>query len=138
MKDFQKPLHWGMTYKQFKELYEKWGLDLYWIQDKYVRVSQRGVQLHTHHPGDCGVLLVKSANYADAEIVQRMHEIATKCGFSKMFATVVGNEYKEAAEAFMNHPLWTCVHTGKSNRSLGHSDEWVLVYYNPNCEYKGH
>lgn len=143
MRNFEKPLQWGMSYEKFKKLFAEWNIPEDHIEENKVFLNEgpRGymnTSLHTYYPGDCGVLLVKSANHATPEIVERMHQVATKCGFSKMFATVVGNSYEKAAQAFMNHPLWTCVHTGKSNRSNGYSDEWVLVYYNPDCEYKGH
>lgn len=141
MKDYEKPLHWGLTYKQMRELLESLGYSFESWQNRATidmdKIALGGITL-TSWVGDCGVLLVSGANYATKKVLDDIHTIASKCGFSKMLATVVGGAVSNAATTFTEQPLWKLVASGKSNRSSGRSDDYVFVYYNENCEYKGH
>lgn len=136
MKDYECPLSWGLSFEKFKKLFQQLNLDEAWINKNHVDVD-----VYTWLEGnnfDCGALILHGANYVTSEILNNVHIIASKNGFSKIFATVVGYKKEPIAQVFLDDPRWQLVVKGKSNRSNGNYDEWVFVYYNPDCEFKGH
>lgn len=138
MKDYVKPLEWGLSYAKFKELYAELGISVDYIQKGSVTLG--GYTSLNAHTFDCGALIMRQAGCANKEILDNVHTIATKNGFSKIFATVVSSytDRENVAKLFMDQPLWKCVQEGVTNRSGGSFKEWIFLYYNPDCEYKGH
>jgi hypothetical protein len=91
-------------------------------------------------PGDCGSLILTSANSATLPVLRDVISFASKSGFSKIVATVVGsmeyNSIKVAVKAFRKAGF-ICAARGKSNRNQ-YKDDFVFVKYIRNCEYKGY
>ena len=89
MQLWAKPLTWGLTYEQLTKRYG-YKIDIH--NDK-IRVNSLTIQ---NFPSDCGSLIITGANSATTENLSLVIDIASCCGFNKIFATVVG-ENKENA-----------------------------------------
>lgn len=89
-------------------------------------------------PGDCGALMLRGANSASYDQLKDVLKYASLSGFSKIFATVVGEEVylKEALAAFKK-ARFKLVAKGNSNRNA-YKYDYVFVKYIRNCKYKGY
>ena len=90
--------------------------------------------------GDCGALQMNGANYATKKEIGLAVDLASRCGFSKIFATIVkeyDDESQRDADIANRFPGWIVVSKGKSNRNP-HKDDIVLVYINKDCIYRGY
>ena len=90
--------------------------------------------------GDCGALQMYGATYATKKEIGLAVDLASRCGFSKIFATIVkeyDDESERDADIANRFPGWIVVSKGKSNRNP-HKDDIVLVYINKDCIYKGY
>ena len=80
------------------------------------------------------------ATYATKKEIGLAVDLASRCGFSKIFATIVkeyDDESERDADIANRFPGWIVVSKGKSNRNP-HKDDIVLVYINKDCIYKGY
>ena len=81
------------------------------------------------------------ANYAKEDTLKDVLRFCSLSGFSKIFATIVGNEsychaITRAVESFKK-ARFKLVYKGKSNRNP-EKDDYVFVKYIRNCKYKGY
>ena len=132
--DFFTPLGWGLTKGRLKDIYEK---EIFSCGEGYA--SFREVVLR-NFVGDCGALQMYSANYATKKEIGLAVDLASRCGFSKIFATIVkeyDDESQRDADIADRFPGWIVVSKGKSNRNE-YKDDIVLVYINKDCIYKGY
>ena len=129
MQLWAKPLTWGLTYEQLTKRYG-YKIDIH--NDK-IRVNSLTIQ---NFPSDCGSLIITGANSATTENLSLVIDIASCCGFNKIFATVVGENKENAVKAFKSK-RFKLVFQGKSNRS-SYKDDYVFVKYIRNCKWKGY
>lgn len=127
-----RPLTWGLTTEQIKTQFPKARIFGSSIHFNNIRLQ--------NFPGDCGSLLLLSANYAEEADVKQAVSFASASGFSKIFAIVVGDnsfgDYDKAITAFKK-ARFILVHQGKSNRN-SHKDDYVFVKIIRNCKHKGY
>lgn len=124
------PLGWGLRAKAMKERFPD------------ARISRGSVGVGRsalkNVPGDCGALQLCSANYATEESLHTLVKIASACGFSKIFATVVGaGDYIDKAKNAFKANRFKHVYSGYSNRN-SHKEDHVYVKIIRNCEWKGY
>ncbi len=70
--------------------------------------------------GDCGTLLLDGANNIKKQDLKVLMEIASRCGFNKIFATITDYNYQNRAknQRDMFKSLgWRCVDSSNSNRT---------------------
>jgi len=128
-----KPLNWGQTEQQIERNNPK-------VICKDDCVYFNGASLK-NFPGDCGALILTSANTVGAETLRTLCKVASASGFSKIFATVVLRDtvyssVKERLAVFRANNFIKVKH-GKSNRNPD-KDDIVFVKYISNCKYKGY
>lgn len=140
MQSWENPLTWGMT----KEDYEKtWPDANFYYYPNKIYANKPGKTdmpdvILQNFQGDCGSLILQKANYATKESLAFAREIASKNGFNKIFATVVGkpNMIENAVKAFKQN-RWITVTKGHSNRNK-QKEDYIFVLYIRNCHYKGY
>lgn len=128
-----KPLSWGLTDQQIKEQFPKAKIFGNSVRFNCIRLQ--------NFPEDCGSLVLVGANCAEENDVKQAVAFASASGFSKIFATVVGENYPysrvETAVKAFKKARFKLVHQGKSNRNP-HKDDYVFVKIIHNCEYMGY
>ena len=132
LRTYEKPLTWGLSVAEFKKQLPN--VD---ILAERGRVRCGCVSL-VHFPGDCGALLMTSANNATTDSIKLAVKTASYNGFSKIFATVVGEDgYIDAAVEAFKKARFKCVEAGNSNRSA-YKKSFTFVKIIKNCKYKGY
>lgn len=135
MMGHKNPLYWGLTLIQLQSEFPK--RDIRSIREKTLGID--GVVLQCFE-GDCGALLITSANRMTPELAKDVVRLASICGFSKLFATVVGSlEYESIQNAVkgFKKARFKLVAQGKSNRNP-YKDDFVFVKYIRKCKYQGY
>lgn len=127
--DWVRPLNWGLGKKTMKEKFP----GVHFLSS--YTIEYEGLYLKPF-PSDCGALTLTGANNVTSKTIPVIIDIASSCGFSKIFVTLVGTRLKDKAKILTNAGF-RCVYRGKSNRNP-HKDDYIFVYYNRNCKYKGY
>ena len=129
---YEKPLKWGLSLTEFKKQLP--GVDFF---GESGRVRCNTVSL-SNFPGDCGALLLNGANQATLYSLKLAIKTASYNGFSKIFATVVGEDgYIDTAVEAFKKARFKCVEAGNSNRSA-YKKSFTFVKIIKNCKYKGY
>jgi len=133
MMDFACPLNWGLSKEETIKVLDD--PENTYITDKLVGYGDLSL---SNFKGDCGALCLDGANYATKTALTKLIEVASKGGFSKIFATMVMRDAlsSKSYKAFQDTG-WITVKIGKSNRNPS-KDDIVLVKYIDDCEYKGY
>ena len=138
MTDMENPLTWGLNKAEWDKRWpSKWKCNSY---TKAICINNK-ISIH-NFPGDCGALTINGAYRADKETLDLLEDIASSNGFSKIFATLVGDNshgyYDKAIKAFKKN-RWILVKKGISNRKLDNDViDYVYVKYISNCKFKGY
>lgn len=115
MELYEKPLTWGLSYDQMSKRFPM-------LTIRKGNVYFDGSSL-TNFPGDCGALILTGANQASETTLKVLTEVASACGFVKIFATVVGGAgYIADAKKAFKKKRWINVYSGNSNRTPAKED----------------
>ena len=140
MQSWENPLTWGLTKQQYETTWPDANFYFYTNKIQVSKPNEKNMPdvVLQNFPGDCGSLLLLKANNATKESLAFARDIASKNGFSKIFATVVGkpNIIENAVKAF-KQSRWINVAKGYSNRNK-QKEDYIFVLYIRNCHYKGY
>ena len=134
----KKPLRWGLDEKEWNKRWPGWKHS-YRATEDHGSVQVLSFELSNVY-GDCGALTMYGAYYATHEGLKLVEDIASSNGFSKIFATLVGDkdQLKNQIRAFKT-ARWILVKKGISNRKQNKDMiDYVYVKYITNCKYKGY
>jgi len=135
MMDFACPLTWGLSKEETIKVLDD--PENTYITDKLVGYGDLSL---SNFKGDCGALCLDGANYATKTALTKLIEVASKGGFSKIFATVVrkytSNEERDQ-DLRTRWRGWKKINKGKSNRNQD-KDDIVLVRIIKKCVFEGY
>lgn len=126
---------WGIPLEEMEMIAKKHKVR---IEDFGAKSINIGMLTAKNFEGDCGALYLNGANMCSQKDIAAVNEIASACGHSKIFATIVCGEGSAQLQKdkFLKEG-WTVIKEGKSNRNPTKTDI-VLFYYNSNCLKKGY
>jgi len=125
-------LQWGLSDNQLKQKFPQ----LEFLPKVHKLLCGR-VVLH-NFPSDCGALVLTNANNADFDSLKLAAQVASECGFSKIFATVVTSPpHAEKIAKEFRRAQWRCISKSVSNRNE-YKNSYVFVKIIKDCKYKGY
>ncbi len=139
-KGYIYPLNWGLSISQYKK-YLKNHPSVHFNYNINCATGANSISVNSlsvfNFVGDCGAVYLCGANEADAETLNIVLKLMSLCGFSKIFATVVGKDkYITPALEVFKKAEFTVVSDGFSNRNEEKRD--VVFFKRIDCEYKGY
>jgi len=139
--DHLSPLSWGLTVGAFKKFLKKNHPLANFQYNCEMDTGSNSISVNSlsvfNFVGDCGAVYLCGANGTSVETLSIVLKLMSLCGFSKIFATVVGKDkYISNALAVFKKAGFTVVSDGFSNRNDEKRD--VVFFKRIDCEYKGY